>query len=74
MIRRQIEAKGVGRWPTPFCLSVMQAGGRTPGDERTDHVFRKGVVGDWRATFDTAKRAAVCELGSTVNRLLGYRD
>jgi hypothetical protein len=52
----------------------MQAGGRTPGDERTDHVFRKGVVGDWRATFDTAKRAAVCELGSTVNRLLGYRD
>jgi hypothetical protein len=74
MMRRQIEAKGVGRWPTPFCLSVTQAGGRTPGDERTDHFFRKGMVGDWRATFGTAERAAFSELGSATNRLLGYSD
>ena len=50
------------------------SGGRHPGDERKDHFFRKGVVGDWRSVFGIDETAVFRELGSETNQLFGYTD
>lgn len=51
-----------------------QSGGRVTGDEdRTSHM-RKGIVGDWRATFDAEAERAFDQHAGDLLRALGYAE